>query len=309
MTKKLSPRTLSIFALLTLFSPSVFAEEIQGTSAIVLERPLLEKVGDYVGLTYFSFFDGPGVGEPIGLSPGPNGRPIDTGLGVWTNLSVRLKVTQRLAVDYQFRLQQIFTNEWEFRNQGGRLGVSGTFFKVGDWEFKGALNTDIPGVGQIPTERTLIANPGFFAQLSYRPSGSRWSMFSMVRPRVSFYRSNSAMAVQDEQQNLPAGAKPQIALEFNPSANYAISEKHGLRAGITVDYRKNAIGSFNRWFWPVDLGYTYTYSSWLSFYPHMRFSTPLDNGLRETLASARGRSADPWTHTMSVGLWVHGTIL
>ncbi len=280
--------------------------EVSSTS---VGKSTLDRVSDYIGITYFSFFDGPGLGEPLGNPPGYNGAPLDTGLGIWTNLSVRLKFSDRYALDYQLRLQQIFTNEAEFRNQGGRLGVSGTLLKGDNWSLTGALNSDLPGVGQIPTQRTLIANPGLFSQFAYRPSGSKWSVFSMVSPRVFIYEDSSAMALQDDASKLPPGAKPQIVLQVNPSINYAFNDRHGVRAGITFDVRKNAIGSFQRWWWPVDLGYTYSFSKRFNLYPHMRFSTPLDNGLRNDLAAAKGASAAPWTHTASVGIWLNGTLL
>ena len=274
------------------------------------ERPgLLDRASKYIGITYFTFFDGPGIGEPAGFSPGTNGNPIDTGLGVWTNLSFRFKFSERYALDYQARLQQIVTNNFEFRDQGGRLGVSGTLLKGDDWSLVGALNSDVPGLGQVPTQRTLILNPGLFAQFSYRASGSRWSLFSMVSPRLFFYRDSLAMSDQDEVQGMPAGAKPQMVIQVNPSINYALNDSHGLRLGLTVDYRKNSVGPMQRWFWPVDMGYTLKISQRLNLYPHLRFSTPLDDGLRDRLASSRGRDASPWTHTASVGIWINGTLL
>jgi hypothetical protein len=264
-----------------------------------------ETISKYVGLTYFTFFDGPGVGEPLGNPPGVLGRPSDSGLNFWTNLSLRGKISDRFAVDYQFRLQQVVTNELEFRDQGGRLGISGTLLKGADWSLTGALNSDIPGVGQIPSQRTLIVNPGLFASFNYRPQGSRWSVFSLVAPRFFFYRDADAMAQQDTAQGLLPGMKPQVALQFQPSINYAFNERHGARLGVMLDVRKQvAWDSFRRWFWPVDVGYTYSFSKRFNLYPHFRFSGPWDNSLRSSL----GVNV-PWTHTASVGLWINGVIL
>jgi len=270
---------------------------------------LTDLVSKYFGVTYFTFFDGPGVGEPVGLPPGGNGRPTDTGLGFWTNLSVRFKFSQRYALDYQFRLQQIVTNDFELRDQGGRVGVSGELMRGDDWVLTGAVNSDLPGIGQIPSQRTLIANPGLFSQLSYKPSGSRWSLYSMVSPRVFFYRDRLALSDQDEAQGLSPGAKPQLVLQLNPSLNYAFSDTHGARLGMTFDIRKNSVGPAQRWFWPVDMGYTLSLNKRINLYPHLRFSTPLDNGLRQELAQAKNRTPSPWTHTASVGLWINGTLL
>jgi hypothetical protein len=59
-----------------------------------------------------------------------------------------------------------------------------------------------------------------------------------------------------------------------------------------------------RWFWPIDIGVAYDHASWLSIYPHLRMSGPWDDGLRAELGSKA-----EWYQTVSMGLWVSGTIL
>lgn len=286
-------------------------------SEATIKQSGFEKFLSGFGANYFTFIDGPGIGLPGNLPVDRNtGKAADSGINLWTNLSVRYKITESIGLDYQFRLQQVFdsTKATEpafltFRDQGGRIGISGTLLKGADWSLSGAFNTDVPGIGQIPTDRTQIINPGLFSSFNYRKSGSKWSVYALVSPRVFIYKDNAALAAQDV-----TGVKPQVIFAATPSINYAISEKSGLRLGTTVDIRKNTGQSFKRWFAPVEMGYTYKINKHFTFYPHIRFSTPLDDGLREevaaTLKAATGKNQviNPWTHTASVGLWINGVI-
>jgi hypothetical protein len=261
----------------------------------------------YLGLTYFSFFDGPGVGAEFTESPTEQGIAGDIGWTLWTNLSIRAKVSDNLAIDYQARLEQVLSNEFQFRDQGGRLGISGKLLKGEDWVLSGALNSDVPGLGAIPTQRTLVFNPGLFSTFSYSPKSSRFSLFALVAPRLFVYRDKNAMADQD--LGLPPGTKPEISLAFNPSINYRLNDASGLRLGVTVDFRKNANqDSIQRWFAPIDMGYTHEFSKAFNIYPHLRVSGPWDNGIRDQIAARRGREALPWTDTLSFGLWINGTV-
>ncbi len=279
-----------------------------GTSALAKESTWIDQARKYVGFTYFSFFDGPGIGQPWSESPNEMGNRSDIGWTIWTNFSARIKFSERLALDYQARIEKVLTNQWEFRDQGGRLGVSGKLLKTREWSWTGAVNTDVPGLGQIPTERTAIVTPGLFTSVSYAPAGSRWSLFMLTTPRFFIYRDSMARARQDVIQGLAPGTKPEIVLSFNPSINYAFNDRHGLRAGVLVDYRKNANwDSMKRWFAPVDIGYTYQLSQMLSIYPHIRGSGPWDNGLRREMAGSR--PVQPWQDSVSFGMWLSGTLL
>ena len=42
-------------------------------------------VSDYLGVNYFTFFDGPGLGTDFSKSPNALGRPSDRGWSLWTN--------------------------------------------------------------------------------------------------------------------------------------------------------------------------------------------------------------------------------
>jgi len=279
--------------------PSLKAEQVPKKSW--LERNF--------GMSYNSFFYGPGFGLPLDTPPGLTGVASDTGLNFFNLVSVKWKFSERFAFDVQFRNQFVVTNGFDFRHQGQRFGISGTLLKGEDWSLNGAINSDAPIsaiAGQIPSQRTLLLNPGMFATFNYAPAGSRWSMFALLAPRVWFYRDRNALAVQDI-ANGGINNKPEYALFINPSVNYAITEKTGLRMGTTLEYRKN-IGwdSGRRNYMPVELGVTYDISPKLSVYTYMQTSTPLDDGIRR--AQLKTENPPHWSKTTSINIWFSGTL-
>ncbi len=265
----------------------------------------------YLGLNYFTFFDGPGFnGDPL-TTPGSLGRPADDGWSLWTNLSARGKFSSNLALDVQFRLQQIITNEFQFRFQGARFGISGTLLKLNndtfDLVWSGAVNTDLPMIGgQIVSERTLIANPGMFSNLTFRPKGSKFSIYSLIGPRLFIYSDPDAMDGQTLRAGAAPGQKPQLAIVLSPSLNYDITEKTAARAGVGIDLRRNMNDAgIRRWFMPVDFGVSHQFNKYISIYPHVRFSGPWDDDLRKSLNAAPGTD---WYDTASIGMWINGTL-
>jgi len=259
------------------------------------------------GLNYNSFFYGPGPGSPLGVSPGMTGAASDTGLNFFNLVSLKWKISERFAADIQFRNQIVVTEEPEYRHQGQRLGVSGTFLKGEDWSFSGALNSDVPIpaiMGQTPSQRTLMINPGFFSFFNYAPKTSRWSLFALVAPRLWLYRDRQALSIQDQ---LSGGAmnKPEYTVYLNPSVNYAINDKVGLRLGTTLEYTKFVgFDSVRRNYMPFEFGVTYDIDPRFSIYTYIYTSTPLDDGLR----AAQGFGANSWWKTASLQIWLSGTL-
>lgn len=283
----------------------------QSTVSTAEESSALSRVKKKLGLNVNSFFAGPGVGLPITDTPGFTGLPSDTGLGFFNLISGRYKLNDRIALDVQFRNQLIVTNQFEFRHQGQRFGVSGKLLSGENWSVTGALNSDLPirGImGQIPTERTLIFNPGMFANYSYNPSGSRWSLFALLTPRVWFYRDRQAVAVQDRagSPSNPQSQKPEYVVSVNPSANYAVNEKVGVRLGTTLEYSKFVgIDAATRGWMPMELGVTYDVTPAFSVYTYLMSSTPLDDGMRQRAGITENV---PWYNTASINLWLSGTV-
>lgn len=269
----------------------------------------LDWIARNFGVNYNSFFYGPGFGLPLSLPPGMSGAPSDSGLNFFNLISVKWKFSERFAFDVQFRNQLVVTNQWEFRHQGQRFGISGQLLKGEDWALSGAINTDVPIgaiAGQIPSERTLIFNPGMFATFSYNPAGSKWSAFALLAPRVWFYGDRNALASQDV-DNGGTNAKPEFSIYINPSVNYALTPKVGVRFGTTVDFAKN-IGwaSARRNYMPFELGVTYDISPKFSIYTYLLTSTPLDDELRK--AQLGTASPPSWTQTASINVWLSGTL-
>jgi hypothetical protein len=264
---------------------------------------------------YNSFFNGPGLtgSLPLSHTPGMTGNREDPGGVYFFNLvSVRWKFSERLGFDVQFRNQLNPTNGWQFRHQGQRFGISGLLLKGNNWRLTGAVNSDlpIPGiVGQIPQERTLLLNPGMFANFSWTPSGSRWSVFALVTPRYWFYRDANAVARQDVAEGgaNATAMKPLLRLDLNPSLNYAVSDKTGIRAGTTLSYADNVgWAKARRNFMPMELGVTYDFSPALNIYTYVQSSTPLDDSLRAQIAN--GRPTRPWYDTASFNVWLSGKL-
>lgn len=283
--------------------------EPAAASAETVEESTLDWISKNFGVNYNSFFAGPGLGLPLSVPPGMTGEASDTGLNFFNLISVKWKFSERFALDVQFRNQLVVTNQWEFRHQGQRLGISGTLLKGEDWALSGAVNSDVPIAsiaGQIPSQRTLLLNPGLFGTFSYNPKGSRWSLFALLAPRVWFYSDRNAIAIQDA-ANGGTSNKPEYAIFVNPSVNYALTEKVGLRAGTTLELRKN-IGwdSPRRNFMPMEIGVTYDISSKLSVYTYLLASTPLDDSLRRQ--QLKTDNPPDWTRTASINVWLSGTL-
>jgi hypothetical protein len=301
-------------ARLTLFyallvGPLAQAEKPNTTALKKTEEPKKSWVERNFGMSYNSYFYGPGFGLPLDTPPGLTGVAADTGLSFFNLISLKWKFSERFALDVQFRNQFVVTNGFEFRHQGQRFGISGILLKGEDWSLKGAINSDapIPAIaGQIPSQRKLLLNPGMFATFNYAPSGSRWSMFALLAPRMWFYSDRNALAVQDI-ANGGTNNKPEYALFINPSVNYAVTEKLGLRLGTTLEYRKN-IGwdSGRRNYMPMEAGVTYDISPKLNIYTYVLTSTPLDDGIRR--AQLKTNNPPSWSKTTSINIWLSGTL-
>jgi len=99
----------------------------------------------------------------------------------------------------------------------------------------------------------------------------------------------------------------ETALFINPSVNYAVTEKLGLRLGTTLEYRKN-IGwdSGRRNYMPLEAGVTYDISPKLNIYTYVLTSTPLDDGIRR--AQLKTNNPPSWSKTTSINIWLSGTL-
>jgi hypothetical protein len=307
------------------------ASPIEGAASTTVAEPVAAPKISPVGVSYDSFFAGPGISQSIGVPPSlATGQAADSGLNFWNLVSVKWRFSERLALDVQFRNQLVFVSDaarsqtgssfLEFRHQGQRFGVSGKLLSGDEWNLRGAVNTDLPVraiLGQIPSDRTLILNPGMWATFDYAPKSSRWSLFALLTPRMWFYRDRGAVASQDlaacTDQDTgalicdPLTNKPLMILSANPSINYQVSPKVGVRLGTTISYMQTAAGGgLQRDIMPMELGVTYDLMPALSIYTYLQTTTPLDDGVRRDLYGMTKPVA--WYNTASINVWLSGTI-
>ncbi len=286
-----------------------------------------------IGITYFSFFDGPGLDPDLRAFP-PNqfGRPSDDGLNFFNVISFRYKLNEDIALDLQTRSVILLNNGVEskqftpFRWESPRVGVSGKLAAGKDWKLSGAINTDLPYVlpspftGYTSRERQILFNPGVFANFSYQPSGSRWSVFSVLSPRYFFYADDNALEPQSRRANFSGLNKPELALALSPTINYQVSEKTYITSGVVLDYRKQVGSSWNPFqasmvnngnstAWrlqpiSMQMGVTYEPSSSLRIYPFIQ-GVPI--GAQRVSASTGSQAS--FAETLRVGMWISGTLL
>ncbi len=285
------------------------------------------------GMTYFSFFDGPGLDPDLRAFP-PNqfGRPSDDGLNFFNILSVRYRLNRDLAIDLQTRSVLLLNNGVNsttfqpFRWESPRLGISGKLASGKDWSLSGAVNTDLPYMlpspltGYTSRERMIIFNPGMFANFSYNPSGSRWSLFAVISPRYFFYADEDALEPQSRRANFTGRNKPELALALTPTVNYQITPRTTLTSGVVLDYRKQVGSSWNPFqasmvnngdspSWrlqpiAVQLGVTHEAGPAFRIYPFIQ-GVPI---AAQRVSASTGQQAG-FAETLRFGMWISGTIL
>lgn len=296
------------------------------------EKGFFERLKDNLGITYFSFFYGPGL-HPDQMTYNPNqmGRPEHDGMYFQNQLSFRVKFSKNIALDIQTRFNVILNNYKgnskfsPFLWETPRFGISGRLMEAGDWTLTGAINTDLPYFFPAPftgyqaQQRTVVFNPGMFASLRWMPKGSRWSLFSVVSPRYFFYTDRSAAERQYHEAGYIPENKPEFILSFKPTINYSITPKISITLGTSIDYRKQVVSNWNLFnaslesngnstAWrlyaiPLTHGVTYTFSPAFSIYPFIS-TYPI---AAQRLDAKTGRQATLLEAT-SIGMWLNGTL-
>ena len=332
---------VGVYLVLGVFVESALAQQKQtgesGKSQVGVSQADLKNGADSkssrFGITYFSFFDGPGLDPDLRAFP-PNqfGRPSDDGLNFFNVISFRYKIGSNLAIDLQTRSVLILNNgvnstQFEpFRWESPRVGVSGKLASGKDWKLTGALNTDLPYMlpspltGYTSRERKIVFNPGMFANFSYQPSGSRWSVFAVLSPRFFIYAEDDALEPQSRRANFSGRNKPELALALTPTLNYQLSSKAALTSGIVLDYRKQVGSSWNPFqasmvnngdspAWrlqpiAMQMGVTYEANSALRIYPFIQ-GVPI---AAQRVSASSGQQAS-LTDTLRFGMWISGSIL
>jgi hypothetical protein len=287
-----------------------------------------------IGLGYFTFFDGPGlVPGTYEFTPNVLGKPMDDGLRLSNYVSVKYNLSPNLAIDLQMRIQWILNNAHhieEFspiRWQTPRIGISGKLLTGDNWSLTGAVNTDFPyflpqpiGGGVAASYRTTLFNPGLFAKFAYVPKASRWSLFSLVMPRIFFYRDRNVAEPQLSRAGFSPTLKNEFIFDVAPSVNYALSSSTGLRLGTEFIYSKLILSNWNPLHatlnnsdlnsqaWrlapvPLQLGLTHEMSKAFSVSVFMQTFPVAAQRVR------RDGSQASFSETASLGMWISGTLI
>lgn len=291
-----------------------------------------EKVKKKFGLTYFSFFNGPGLHpDSFFYSPNQLGRPGNDGINFLNQFSIRYKFSKNLAIDLQSRFYLIvnnYTSNADFkilRWEAPRIGISGLLLSGEDWTLTGAINTDFPYflpspfTGYQARERTTILTPGMFAGFKYKPKGSRWSVFSVVNPRFFIYADRTAQESQMTSGGFAAGNKAELILGFQPTLNYQISENTSFSLGTTIDYRKQVVSDWNIFdaslimngeskAWrlaalPINIGVTFNISPEINLFPFIA-AYPISSQRFDVKTQKQAG----FLESASFGMWLSGTV-
>jgi hypothetical protein len=257
-----------------------------------------------LGMTYFTFYDGQSLEDPgfFGGKLGKNerGKPINgnDGYSAFNNISLTYKLTETINLDQQTRLEYVHNRDREWRFQGMRIGISGRLLSGKNWSLKGAFNTDIPELnGYTERARTTIFNPGLFAGLNIQLS-EKWSLYSVLTPRIYFYRDDRAVDRQWAVAGRDPGEKRRFELRGSPTVNYQINDKFGIRGGFDiqiVNRIKDDSTELTRFpTTSINLGPTIAINKALNLYVFAR-TFPFD-GLK-----AR-------KETLSLGAWINGVV-
>jgi hypothetical protein len=324
-------RTL-LFVLIAVASSTALAQT--NLSQTSLSTPKLSAITERIGISYMSFFDGPGIlGDDQSVTPNALGKPADDGLVLLNNISFKYELKKDFAIDFQARFHYVMNNAYNvdgfepFRWQSPRVGISTTFFKTENSKLNGAFNSDLPytfpepiGGGYISEQRTTLATPGMFAKYTYAPVTSKWSVFSLVQPRFYLYKNRNVAEPQLSRSGYSPLLKNEFTLSFSPSVNYAFTDKFGSRFGTELVYKKLIVSDWNPFngttksadpdskAWriqpmPMQLGFTYNFSKMFELSTYFQ-GYPVGS----QRIDKKGRQAT-FEETVSAGAWISGVIL
>ena len=300
--------------------------------SIAEEQSTFDTIKKHFGLTYFSTFNGPGLHPDTAyFSPNQLGKASNNGINIQNQFSIRWKISKQWAIDFQNRFYMIFNNGTgksdftHLRWETPRVGVSGVLFSGEEWSLIGAVNTDFPYFFPAPLsgyqaqQRKVFFNPGMFANLKYEPRNSRWSLFTVLSPRVFFYADRSAAEVELMDGGFIPGNKPELILSFMPTLNYRVKDSFRLTVGTNLDYRKCVVSNWNIFHaslinngddpaWrlmalPITFGITYDINPYITIFPYLT-AYPIPEQRQD---ASTGTQASFW-ETASLGMWIRGTL-
>jgi tellurite resistance protein TerC len=293
--QNLNQKIFSFFIFCALFTGTASWGQVQYSNK-TLKNISFEQFQQKFGLSYFSFWEGPSLEDGL-TARNELSNPLDTGLSLFNLVSVKYKLNSSYSIDLQNRLELIHTQDSEWRFQGIRAGLSGTLLKGKSWNLNGAVNTDVPELnGRDARARTVVFNPGLFAGLTWNID-PKWSLYTILSPRIFFYRDDQAVEREWLLAGRDPGEKPRAIIQAFPTLNYAFNDTFGLRSGLDMQFRQFVESSptyFKRWPTSWTLGPTFNLNKMLSTYFYVQ-TWPFDG---------KGLTRE----TSSLGMWLSGII-
>jgi len=259
------------------------------------------------GMNYFSFWEGHSLDDGK-TAKNEMANRLDDGLQLFNLISTTYKLSDRVALDLQTRIEHIpvtFRGDtkggeptrpsWRF--QGLRIGISGKLLSGEKWSLRGAFNTDIPELnGRDARFRKTIFNPGLFTGLNYQIN-DQWSFYAILSPRIFFYSDDEAVEPEWAASGRSPGQKPRLILAADPSINYAFNDKMGMRGGLGLSFRQFVESDplfLKRWPTSASIGPTFVINKHLNLWTYV-MTWPFD-GMKTHIQST------------SWGAWINGVI-
>ncbi|MDA8793588.1 hypothetical protein N9N67_10085 [Bacteriovoracaceae bacterium] len=165
----------------TILSPTVFSQSTgsvqssQSTLKSPMGRMLKKALPDRV--TYFSIVSGPNLddgGDPYEA----DGVVDEGGFGTWNQISLQWEINDKFRFVFNPRFGYTFSeniaeDEEAFSLINPVVGITGVWYKKGNFQFAGGINTIVPPMREEDTiEDGLIYNPGGFNDVGYRFNSS-----------------------------------------------------------------------------------------------------------------------------------------
>jgi hypothetical protein len=311
---------------------SASSTQMEGSTEKKADEIVAKKSKSSIGLSYFSFFAGPGLtAETAGYTPNERGLPDWTGYSLFNVISIRTKITEKINLDLQTRSNITFNDYVKegtyrlFTWESPRIGISGKLLSGENWSLTGAFNTDFPYVlptpltGYTARNRTTLFTPGTFANFFYQKKGSRWSVFSIVSPRFFVYSDRMALEPEAIEGGMNPNNKLELALAVSPTLNYSFTENLSASVGSGFQYTKQVGDSWNMFNaslvanskgdeWhveaiPLTAGVTYTSSEALSVFPYIQVFP-----IAAQRVNANTGNMASFLSTASVGMWINGSL-
>jgi hypothetical protein len=173
---------------LTSFQPSAFAQTTgQSTTTIQKKK---KSFREKLGISYWSMFTGPGLGQGLDSSVDATGSPLSTGSNYFQMFIGTYEVANDIRLGTQLRVSTDFRDD-QFQLLNPRLLAK--FSNIIDNDF---VNLSLQPMLEIPTTavtrgRTLQAGVLFAHNWSFKVADPKWMLFMMTMTNANFYKSDT----------------------------------------------------------------------------------------------------------------------